>query len=90
MAAACCNYALNDKNSMASELLDMISVEEYISSIPAFPSTDYLNKNELGSLKKMISGKLWTDTRKFMSRQKRDCGKWTLCSLRSNTWNKRS
>ena len=69
MAAVSGNYALNDKNSMASELLDMISVEEYISSIPAFPSTDYLNKNELGSLKKMISGKLWTDTRKFVSRQ---------------------
>ena len=69
MAAVSGNYALNDKNSMASEFLDMISVEEYISSIPAFPSTDYLNKNELGSLKKMLSGKLWTDTRKFVSRQ---------------------
>ena len=54
---------------MASELLDMISIEEYISSITAFPSTEFLNKTELGSLKKMIAGKLWTDSRKIVSRQ---------------------
>ena len=47
----------------------MISTEEYVSSIQAFPSTDYLNKTELSSLKKMIAGKLWTDSRKFVSRQ---------------------
>ena len=54
---------------MASELMEMISIEEYVSSIQAFPSTDYLNKTELSSLKKMIAGKLWMDSRKFVSRQ---------------------
>ena len=69
MATISGNYASNNKNSLASELMDMISIEEYKTSIPAFPSTDYLNKTELGSLKKMISGKLWIDSRKFVSRQ---------------------
>ena len=36
---------------------------------PAFPSTSYINKLELASLKKMIAGKLWVDSRKFVSRQ---------------------
>ena len=54
---------------MASELMDMIGIEEYVTSIPAFPGTEYLNKTELSSLKKMISGKLWIDSRKFVSRQ---------------------
>ena len=69
MATISGNYASRDKTSMASELMDMISIEEYVNSIPAFPSTDYLNKTELGSLKKMIARKLWTDSRKFVSRQ---------------------
>ena len=54
---------------MAEELLEMINLEEYVSSVTAFPSTEYLNKTDIASLKKMIAGKMWIDSRKFVSRQ---------------------
>ena len=37
--------------------------------IPVFGGTDYVNRVELSALKKMISGKLWVDSRKFLNRQ---------------------
>ena len=37
--------------------------------IPVFGGTDYVNRVELAALKKMISGKLWVDSRKFLNRQ---------------------
>ena len=63
------NSANRDKTSMAVELLSIIKIEEYVTDIVRFPSTDYLNKLELSSVKKMVSGKLWLDSRKFVSRQ---------------------
>ena len=56
-------------NSLASELMQLIDEEEYIQTIPPFDNNDYLNKNEVSSLKKMTSGKLWVDNRKFVTRQ---------------------
>ena len=55
--------------SLASELLQLIDEEEYIQTIPPFEEDDYLNKNEVCSLKKMTSSKLWVDNRKFVTRQ---------------------
>ena len=55
--------------SLASELMQLIDEEEYIQTIPPFDDNDYLNKNEVSSLKKMTSGKLWVDNRKFVTRQ---------------------
>ena len=58
-----------ERISMAEELMNLITVEEYVKVVTAFPSTNYINKLELASLKKMIAGKLWVDSRKFVSRQ---------------------
>ena len=58
-----------NKTSMAAELLSIISIEEYTTDITKFSSTNYLNKLELASIKKMVSGKLWLDSRRFVSRQ---------------------
>ena len=55
--------------SLASELMLLIDEEEYVQIIPPFEDDDYLNKNEVCSLKKMTSGKLWVDNRKFVTRQ---------------------
>ena len=55
--------------SLASELMQLIDEEEYVQAIPTFRNDDYLNKNEVCSLKKMTSGKLWVDNRKFVTRQ---------------------
>ena len=63
------NTLNRDKTSMAAELLNIISMEEYVTYVEKFSSTAYLNKLELSSLKKMVSGKLWLDSRKFVSRQ---------------------
>ena len=54
---------------MAEELLSLVSNEEYLDVVPRFGGTDYLNRAELSALKKMISGKLWIDNRKFLNRQ---------------------
>ena len=55
--------------SLAAELLSLIDEEEYIQTVPLLKYDDYLNKNEVASLKKMTSGKLWVDNRKFVTRQ---------------------
>ena len=69
MAAMSGNSKNREKTSMAAELLSIINIEEYVTDIEKFPSTDYLNKLELSSIRKMVSGKLWLDSRKFVSRQ---------------------
>ena len=69
MAAMSGNTVNRDKTSMAAELLSIISMEEYVTDIEKFSSTAYLNKLELSSIKKMVSGKLWLDSQKFVSRQ---------------------
>ena len=46
------------KTSMAEELLNLVSEEEYLDVVPTFEGTDYLNRLELAAFKKMISGKL--------------------------------
>ena len=63
------NTVNRDKTSLAAKLLSIINIEEYVTEVAKFPSTAYLNKLELSSLKKMVSGKLWLDSRKFVSRQ---------------------
>ena len=69
MATMSGNRENTERISMAEELLNLITVEEYVKVVTAFPSTNYINKLELASLKKMIAGKLWVDSRKFISRQ---------------------
>ena len=59
----------SNKMSIAEELVCLITYEEYPEDIEAFGDMDYLNKNEVCALKKMISGKLWADSRKFTNRQ---------------------
>ena len=61
--------ARGTNTSLAAELMLLIDEEEYIQLIPPFENDDYLNKNEVSSLKKMTSGKLWVDNRKFITRQ---------------------
>ena len=69
MATTSGNIKSNKRISMAEELMNIITCEEYVKLVSAFPSTAYLNKLEVSSMKKMISVKLWIDSRKFMSRQ---------------------
>ena len=69
MAARQGNSTRSVKTSMVEELLTLVSTEEYLDTVPKFSGTDYLNRVELASLKKMISGKLWVDSRKFLNRQ---------------------
>ena len=56
-------------NSIAADLLNLIEDEEYVELIHPLGEDDYLNKNEVASIKKMVSGKLWVDNRKFVTRQ---------------------
>ena len=61
MAAVSGNSIVQNKTSMVAELLSIIHVEEYVTDIAHFPGIDYLNKLEVSSIKKMVSGKLgWT------------------------------
>ena len=69
MASRQGNTARFVKTSMVEELFELVSEEEYLEIVPVFDGTDYLNRVELSSLKKMISGKLWVDSRKFLNRQ---------------------
>ena len=69
MATMSGNSKTNKRISMAEELMNIITCEEYVKLMSAFSSTAYLNKLEVSSMKKMISGKLWIDSRKFVSRQ---------------------
>ena len=61
--------ARRGNNSIAVDLLNLIEDEEYVELIPVLQEDDYLNKNEVASIKKMVSGKLWIDNRKFITRQ---------------------
>ena len=54
---------------MAEELMELVNNEEYVDLVQMFGGTDYLNKTEVTALKKMVSGKLWLDYRKFINRQ---------------------
>ena len=68
--AARLGNSVNPMNlSMTEELFEMVRSEEYVDNIMIFEGTDYINKVELTALKKMMSGKLWIDNRKFVSRQ---------------------
>ena len=69
MAARHGNTSRSAKTSIVEELFDLVSEEEYLDVIPVFDGTNYLNRVELAALKKMISGKLWVDSRKFLNRQ---------------------
>ena len=69
MAAPSGNKQQRNKMSIAEELMVMIHDEEYPNVIQGFNGVEYLNKNELTSLRKMVSGKIWLDGRKFASRQ---------------------
>ena len=57
------------KSSMAEELMSLVSEEEYINNVQRLEEDDYLTKSEIASMKKMLSGKLWIDSRKFSNRQ---------------------
>ena len=69
MAAISGNRENTEQISIAEELMNLITEEEYVKMVSMFRSTSYINKLELASLKKMIAGKLWIDSRKFISRQ---------------------
>ena len=86
MAAKRGNKAISNKMSIAEELVSLITYEEYPEDVEAFGDTDYLNKNEVCALKKMISGKLWADSRKFTNRQNSGDREWTVRSLWDNAW----
>ena len=49
--------------------MEYVNDEEYLDLVPMFGGTDYLNKTEVTAMKKMVSGKLWLDQRKFINRQ---------------------
>ena len=69
MATMSGNSENKKRISMAEELMNIITCEEYVKLVPAFSSTAYLNKLEVSSMKKMILGKLWIDSQKFVNRQ---------------------
>ena len=54
---------------MAEELMTLVNEEEYLDIVQAMTDDEYITKTEVASIKKMISGKLWVDTRKFTNRQ---------------------
>ena len=63
------NTPKHKKNSIAEELMALVSDEEYVEHIVCLTEDEYLTKTEVASLRKMISGKLWIDGRKFTNRQ---------------------
>ena len=63
------NTPKRKKNSIAEELMALVSDEEYVEHVVSLTEDEYLTKTEVASLRKMISGKLWIDGRKFMNRQ---------------------
>ena len=80
MAARLGNRISTAKNSMAAELMELVTSEEYVDLVQMFGGTDYLNKTEVTALKKMVSGKLWLDNRKFINRQNQSITSG-MCSL---------
>ena len=69
MAARLDNNKTKMQKSIAEELMEYVNDEEYVDLVPMFGGTDYLNKTEVTAMKKMVSGKLWLDQRKFVNRQ---------------------
>ena len=57
------------KQSMAEELMSLVSEEEYVNMVQRLEEDDYLTNTEIASMRKMLSGKLWIDTRRFSNRQ---------------------
>ena len=55
--------------SMAEELMTLVTEEEYAESVTGLTDDEYITKTEVTSIRKMISGKLWVDSRKFMNRK---------------------
>ena len=47
----------------------LVTDEEYVESVEGLTEDEYITKTEVNSVRKMISGKLWIDTRKFTNRQ---------------------
>ena len=54
---------------MAEELMALVSDEEYVEHVVCLTEDEYLTKTKVASLRKMISGKLWIDGRKFTNRR---------------------
>ena len=69
MAANRGNTPKRRKISMAEELMSMVTEEEYADIIAGLTDDEYITKTEMTSIRKMISGKLWVDTRKFTNRR---------------------
>ena len=69
MAAIRGNTPKRRKLSMAEELMMLVNEEEYSDSVQAMTDDEYITKTEVTSIKKMICGKLWVDTRKFTNWQ---------------------
>ena len=69
MAAIRGNTPKRRKLSMAEELMTLVNEEEYSDSVQAMTDDEYITKTEMTSIKKMICGKLWVDSRKFSNRQ---------------------
>ena len=57
------------RNTIAEELMALVSDEEYVEEVEGLTEDKYLTKTEVASIRKMISGKLWIDGRKFTNRQ---------------------
>ena len=57
------------KQSIAEELMSLVNLEEYSNPVLGLMEDEYLTKMEIASMRKMISGKLWIDTRRFSNRQ---------------------
>ena len=47
----------------------LVTDEEYVELVEGLTEDEYITKTEVKSVRKMISGKLWIDTRKFTNRQ---------------------
>ena len=69
MAAIRGNTPRRNDKSIAEELMLLVTDEEYVELVEGLAETEYITKSEVTSIRKMISGKLWIDTRKFTSRQ---------------------
>ena len=49
--------------------MSLVTEEEYTDSVLGLTDDEYITKTEVASIRKMISGKLWVDTRKFTNRK---------------------
>ena len=69
MAAICGNTPKRRRISMAEELMALVNEEEYVDSVLGLTDDEYITKTEVTSIRKMISRKLWIDSRKFTNRK---------------------